>query len=646
MAFDRENTLKKGEKFLRQGRLDAAIAEYLRVVEEQPRDWNTANLLGDLYLRASQTEEALRQYNRIADHLMREGFYPKAAALYKKVLKISPDDEGTELVLADISTRQGLLAAAKSYLRSVEGRRRGRGDRDGVADIAIRLGSLDPTDFDLRLESARTLEEMGRSDDAGVRFRTIHDDLTEAGRETEALEALRDAVRLNPADRDGRVILARARVAAGDVLGARDYLDRQTAGDDPVLLSALVELELRSGQIEPARKLMAELLSADRSLRERLLSTAWTLTDTDADAAYACVDAVSDSKVAAAEFLSAASDLREFASRRSGHVPALLKLVEVCVDGGLDQEMHDAQILLVDAYLEHGHPSEARVIAEDLVARNSSDKAHIDRYRRALVLLNVEDPDAHIAERLEGRLSFLSNEPFVDLSTDDEPSVAALGSAVATAIPEVVIPKVVEPGVVEPAVMELVEMDGPVAAPARGGKRASKPQPASAGEIDLTSVLGNLDTVATAVETSSDLLDDVFEDLRAETEKEDEFAAQYVKLAKTYVEMGMTDEAIESLKTAARSARHRFEAASTLGRLYKQRQQTPQAIEWLEHAAEEPAPTAEDGRALLYDLGVMLDDTRETARALAVFLELQADAGDYRDVPARIDRLARVQSGG
>ena len=46
------------------------------------------------------------------------------------------------------------------------------------------------------------------------------------------------------------------------------------------------------------------------------------------------------------------------------------------------------------------------------------------------------------------------------------------------------------------------------------------------------------------------------------------------------------------------------------------------------------------------DLGVLLDQTGENARALAVFLELQADAGDYRDVPARIDRLARVQSGG
>jgi hypothetical protein len=70
------------------------------------------------------------------------------------------------------------------------------------------------------------------------------------------------------------------------------------------------------------------------------------------------------------------------------------------------------------------------------------------------------------------------------------------------------------------------------------------------------------------------------------------------------------------------------------------------AIEWFERAAEESAPTADEGRKVLYDLGVLLDGAGETSRALAVFLELQADAGDYSDVPARIDRLARVQTGG
>ena len=56
MAIDREDTLKKAEKLLRQGKLDAAIAEYLKVVEENPGDWATANTLGDLYARAGQRD--------------------------------------------------------------------------------------------------------------------------------------------------------------------------------------------------------------------------------------------------------------------------------------------------------------------------------------------------------------------------------------------------------------------------------------------------------------------------------------------------------------------------------------------------------------------------------------------------------------
>ena len=36
----------------------------------------------------------------------------------------------------------------------------------------------------------------------------------------------------------------------------------------------------------------------------------------------------------------------------------------------------------------------------------------------------------------------------------------------------------------------------------------------------------------------------------------------------------------------------------------------------------------------------------ENARALAISLELQADAGEYRDVTARIERLTKVQARG
>jgi tetratricopeptide (TPR) repeat protein len=165
-------------------------------------------------------------------------------------------------------------------------------------------------------------------------------------------------------------------------------------------------------------------------------------------------------------------------------------------------------------------------------------------------------------------------------------------------------------------------------------------------EIDLTGALGELKAGPAAPPHES--LDEVFQDLRADAGEagDESFGAQYMKLARTYLEMNMVEEAMESLQTAAKSPQERFDAASILARLHMQRGETARAVEWFEHASHAPAPTAEDGRALLYDMGVVLDGAGETARALAIFLELQADAGDYRDVPARIDRLSRVQTGG
>jgi Flp pilus assembly protein TadD len=93
VAIDRPAILRNAEKLLRQGKLDQAATEYLRIVDDQPSDWNTANLLGDLYVRARQVDKAVAQFVRIADHLRAEGFLPKAAAVYKKILKLKPDHE-------------------------------------------------------------------------------------------------------------------------------------------------------------------------------------------------------------------------------------------------------------------------------------------------------------------------------------------------------------------------------------------------------------------------------------------------------------------------------------------------------------------------------------------------------------------------
>ena len=80
--------------------------------------------------------------------------------------------------------------------------------------------------------------------------------------------------------------------------------------------------------------------------------------------------------------------------------------------------------------------------------------------------------------------------------------------------------------------------------------------------------------------------------------------------------------------------------------MYSQRSDVPQAVDWLEQAAQAPAPTADEGYALLYELAEALESLGEVERALAICLELQTDAGDYRDVAVRIRRLAKVQTRG
>jgi tetratricopeptide (TPR) repeat protein len=203
-----------------------------------------------------------------------------------------------------------------------------------------------------------------------------------------------------------------------------------------------------------------------------------------------------------------------------------------------------------------------------------------------------------------------------------------------------------------PATATVAEREEPAAKADAGEPIAAAPSAGSepSDEIDLNNVLGDFkpadkpQPIPLSKMPSFDSAADA--DSAAARQGADHQSAQHMTLARTYLEMGLADEAIGPLETASKTPRFRFEAASTLGRLYKNQGETARAIEWLERAAEAPAPSEEESRALLYDLGTMIEESGDTTRALAVFLELQSEAGDYRDVAERVERLARVETGG
>jgi tetratricopeptide (TPR) repeat protein len=137
----------------------------------------------------------------------------------------------------------------------------------------------------------------------------------------------------------------------------------------------------------------------------------------------------------------------------------------------------------------------------------------------------------------------------------------------------------------------------------------------------------------------------VFAQMRAKTAREQQASAalKHYEEGLRYVEQGLDKEAIAALEAAARVPMLRFKAAARLGRLLIDRGDLNEGVDWLERAAEAPAPSPEEGYDLLYELAGALEAQGELARALAILIELEAEANGYRDVSTRIMYLSRVQ---
>jgi lipopolysaccharide biosynthesis regulator YciM len=650
--FDREATLKAAEKALKLGKVDQAIAEYVKIVEAQPRDWNTANALGDLYVRANKIEKGVQQYTRIADHLAEEGFYLKAAALFKKILKIKPDDEYATLQSGDLAAKTGKLLEARTYFEQVMQKRQKKGDKKGVTELAIRLGTLDPDDLESRMKAARLaaesgdtttalkeykdvaarLEKLEKYDEALVplkeayaldtsddklrsrlfsalvgsnpaaaralargpaELKEIAEALEKAGDHAAALDVMGELSAADPANVEIKANLAQAHIARGEFDKAKAFLTPDTAGTNPALWLLLGEVELLAGRLGEGKAAVEQALKLDRNMAKEAVALGCKLAPHNEEAAYQPVDAVIDVALAKNDFAAAAVALQEFTARVPSHIIGLMRLVEVCVDGGIESTMYEAQAQLAEAYLASGRALEARIISEDLVAREPWNKANLDRFRRALVALGEADPDAIIADRLSGESPFLAVEK-MDLNEGQNPLPAA------------------------PATEEV--------------------------EINLDAPETEADAAPAAAKAGAAKSDSAKND--ADRKKLEDLAAEQYRLALTYVEMSMPEDAIKALEIAARAPRQRFDAASMLGRLYLERSDREHAIQWFERAAEAPAPTPDAGRALLYDLAQTLESAGEHARALAVYVELEAESGGYKDVAGQIQRLSKAQARG
>ncbi len=214
----------------------------------------------------------------------------------------------------------------------------------------------------------------------------------------------------DPTNIEIKAQLALAYVSRGDLSKAKSFLSPETAGANPALWMTIAEIELRGNRLAEGKTAVMQAMKLDSNQTQAAVVLGCKLAEVNADAGYQPIEAVADAALAANDFAAAAVALREFTTRVPSHLISLMRLVEICVDGGLESTMYEAQAQLAEAYLASSRALEARIISEDLVAREPWNKANIDRFRRALVMLGEGDPDAIIADRLSGESPFLATE--------------------------------------------------------------------------------------------------------------------------------------------------------------------------------------------------------------------------------------------
>src|SRR5256886_16375927 len=174
MAVQRDKVIASAEKLVQKGKIEPAIKEYERLLDDNPNDVNTLNRIGDLWVRINRNAEAVRKFGKIADHYAKDGFFLKAIAIYKKINKLDPSKLDVYAKLPDLYAKQGLAMEAKSQYQVLADYYQKHGDPGNALLIYRKISELDPNAINIHVKLAdlysqnnNTAEALKENDPVG-----------------------------------------------------------------------------------------------------------------------------------------------------------------------------------------------------------------------------------------------------------------------------------------------------------------------------------------------------------------------------------------------------------------------------------------------------------------------------------------------
>ena len=429
-GFNKQKVLSAAEKFVQQGKLQNAIAEYEKVLKADPKDLTVSNTIGDLYARLGDNDKAIEAFKSVGDAYAAQGFTVKAIAMYKKLTKIKPTLESV-LRLAELYTQQGLFNDARAqYLQVAEEFLRA-GELEQAVRIFQKTLEMDPENVAMRMRLAEVYIRLNKKTEAWQIFASAAESLRARGSLGPAEEILQRMLTLDPGNSYALLLRARNCFDSGDVPGAIQNLEKVADLDShPDSLRLLLQCYLQTGRYPDAATLAAKLYTVHND-SSAILGYVDALT---ANGSYE--DALAVYQQYADRLLSTDSaKVLESLHSIIGHVRENTASLEVLLDlfnkAGETTHVTEVYELLAHAYVQSGELEKARDYYLKLTQLEPQNTLHANNYQQVVAKLGGGVVSSRLITAEEGAVlvdELEATAPFIDQRYGDDVALAVRGA--------------------------------------------------------------------------------------------------------------------------------------------------------------------------------------------------------------------------
>jgi len=394
-GFNKQKVLSAAEKFVQQGKLQNAIAEYEKVLTHDAKDLTVNNTIGDLYARLGDSVQAVECFKKVGDAYAAQGFTVKGIAMYKKISKLQPSVDSS-LKLAELYTQQGLFNDARAqYLQVAEDFMK-NGDLEQSVRLFQKVLEMDPENVPMRVKLAEVYVKLGKKKEAWEIFSAAAESLRSRGSLAAAEDILKRMLTLDPGNSYVLLLRGRAALEGDDPKNAIVHLEMAADLDShPEGLRDLLKAYLRIGALPKAAPIAEKLLTVHNDPEGLFLL---------AEGCARCGQHREALEVYSrhAERLLAGDSTKLLVSLHSliGHVRddagGLDILLQLLSKAGDSTHVNEVTELLAHASVKDGNLGRARDLYQVLATAEPQNLVHTQNYQQVVGRMAGESPAAGI----------------------------------------------------------------------------------------------------------------------------------------------------------------------------------------------------------------------------------------------------------